>query len=75
MGLALVAFRVSCGQSLGVRGPQGQVLATHLPQGGAYNNNEKFNAIYILSCITLTPYVSNVAYFLNLKTMVLVIEL
>lgn len=74
MGLALVAFRVICGQSLGVGGPQGHVLASHMPRG-AYSNNEKFNAIYVLSCIALTPYVSNVAYFLNLKTLVLVIEL
>ena len=74
MGLVLVAFRVSCGQSLGVGGPQGHVLASHMLQG-AYNNNEKFNAIYVLSCIALTPDVSNVAYFLNLKTLVLFIEL
>lgn len=47
-----MAFRVFCGQSLAVGGPQRQVLATHMPRG-AYNSNEKFNAIYILSCIAM----------------------
>lgn len=47
-----MAFRVFCGQSLAVGGPQRQVLATHMPRG-AYNSNEKSNAIYILSCIAM----------------------